>query len=151
MNIVGVQIKGMAGGTFFTFSKGLLKQCHFDSNFTWSFNIAVILISIPVLNQCLVPFLREYRPNMRKKIAIGYTLVVLASVCMMAIVGAGELELDHMHTVDHKIKNSTREIMCLFTDMDKPGWDTIPVRSWVMIVPHFLVSLAEVFINISCE
>ena len=85
---------------------------------------------------------------MRKKIAIGYTLVVLALVCMMAIVGAGELELSHMHSADHRAKNYT---MCLFTDMDKLGWDTIPVRSWVMIVPHFLASLAEVFINISCE
>ena len=141
----------MAGGTFFTFNEGLLRHCQFNGTFTWSLNIAVILIFIPVLNQCLVPFLREYRPNTRKKIAIGYTLVVLASVSMMAIVGAGELELGHMHTADHRVKNSTREMMCLFTDMDKAGWDAIPVSSWVMIVPHFLVSLAEVFINISCK
>ena len=138
----------MEGGTFFP--NGLLRDCSFNSSFTWVFNISVILITIPVLNQCLVPFLREYKPNMRKKIAIGYLLVVLASVCMVAMIGAGEREL-RSHGGDIN-GNSTRLLsLCLFSDLDESDYIPLPVRSWVIVVPHFLVSVAEVFINVSCK
>ena len=80
----------MEGGSLLVFSAVLLKHCTFDSNFTWILNVVVILVAIPLLNLCVVPYLREYRPNMLKKIAIGYLFVVLTSVCMLVIILAGE-------------------------------------------------------------
>ena len=147
VNIIGVQVQGMLGGTLFKFSTGFLKECQFEANFTWVLNIAVVLITILILNQCLVPFLREYRPNMLQKIAIGYLLAILSSVSMLAIIEAGESILRH----NGRYENSTHS--CIFiADFDNdPDYIKLPEHAWTIIVPHLLMSVAEVFINISCK
>lgn len=136
----------MEGESPLIFNAVLLKHCNFDSNFTWILNVVVILVTIPVLNQCAIPFLREYRLNMLKKIAIGYLLVVLASVSMLAIIGVGENILEYS---DGGFENSTR--MCLFSDLGHRGFIKLPVHPLSVTVPHVLISVAEIFINISCK
>ena len=147
VNVIGIEVQGAEGGNFHKFSTEFLKECQFEANFTWVFNIAVILIAIPILNQCLVPFLREYRPSMLQKIIIGYLLAIFSSVSMLAIIEIGESILRH----SERYENSSRE--CIFvTDFDNdPDYIKLPVSSWTIIVPNVLTSIAEVFINISCK
>ena len=66
---------------------------------------------------------------------------------MLAIIEVGESMLHH----SGHYENSTRE--CIFiADFDNdPDYIKLPVRSWTIIVPHILISVAEVFINISCK
>ena len=138
----------MEGESLLIFNAVLLKHCNFESKFTWILNVVVILVTIPLLNQCAIPFLREYRPNMLKKIAIGYLLVVLASVSMLAIIGVGENILKLRYS-DGIFENSTR--MCLFSNLDNPSFIKLPVYPLSVTVPHVLISVAEIFINISCK
>ena len=146
VNVVGVQVQATQGGTFFKFSTEFLKQCQFEANSTWVLNIAVVLITIPILNQCLVPFLREYRPSMLQKIMIGYLLAIFSSVSMLAVIEVGESVLRH----NDNYENSTH--LCIFSaDLDDPDYVKLPVHSWTIMVPHILTSVAEVFINISCK
>ena len=147
VNIIGIQVQGAQGGTLLKFSTEILKQCQFEANFTWVLNIAVVLVTIPILNQCLVPFLREYRPNMLQKIVIGYLLAIFSSVSMLAIVEVGESILRH----NGRYENSTHT--CIFiADFDNDAnYIKLPIQSWTIIVPHLLTSVAEVFINISCK
>ena len=143
VNIIGVQVKGMEG-SLFKFNTMFLKQCQLDSSSTWILNVGVILVAIPILNQCIVPFLREYRPNMLKKIAIGYLLAILASVCMLTINEVGETMLRR----GGHFENATQ--MCIFIDLDNNEYLKLPVHSWTVIIPSVFISVAEVFINVSC-
>lgn len=84
---------------------------------------------------------------MLQKIVVGYLLVILSSVSMLAIIEVGESVLRH----DGRYENSTRQ--CIFlTDFDNdPDYTKLPVHSWTIIVPHVLTSVAEILINISCK
>ena len=146
VNIIGIEIQGTRG-EIFKFSTDFLKQCQFDANSTWVFNVAVVLISIPILNQCLVPFLREYQPSMLQKILIGYLFDILSSVGMLAIIEVGESTLRHSGSY----QNSTRECIFLVNFDNNPDYIKLPVHSWAITIPAVLTSIAEVFINISCK
>ena len=147
VNVIGIEVQGTHGGTFFTFSTAFLKECQFETNFVWILNVVVILITVPILNLGLIPFLREYRPSILQKIVIGYLLAIFSYISMLAIIEVGESMLHH----SGHYENSTRE--CIFiADFDNdPDYIKLPVRSWTIIVPHILISVAEVFINISCK
>ena len=137
----------MRGRPFFVVDAMLLGHCHFDSDFSWILNVAVVLVTILFLNHCVVPFLREYRPNMLKKIGIGYMLVILTSVCILAIIGAGENGL--RHDGRHGYRNATQ--MCIFSDLNERGYVKLPIHYGMIVIPHILISMAEVFINVSCK
>ena len=148
VNVIGIEVQGAQGRTFFEFSTGILQQCQFETNFTWILNVVTVLITIPILNQCLFPFLREYRPNILQKILIGYWLAILSYVSMLAIVEVGESVLHH----SGHYANSTRECIFSVANFDnEPDYIKLPINSWTIIVPHILMSVAEVFINISCK
>ena len=138
-------MQGTQQGRLFNFSTEFLKHCHLETNSTHVLlNVAAILITILILNQCLVPFLREYRPNMLQKIMIGYLFVILSCVSMLTIVGVGESML-HL---------SDRHNTCIFTaNLSDSASNCIklPVNPWTIMVPCILTSVAEVFINISCK
>ena len=150
MNVVNTQMKGAKGSIFYNFNITFLERCEFEANPTWFLNVVVILIAIPILNQFLVPFLREYRPNILQKIIIGYVLVIVASVSMLIIIGVGE-----HHNGGEFYKNYTS--MCIFIEADPnttvnhSNLMLLPVPAVTLIVPGILVSLAEVFICISCK
>ena len=147
MNVVNDQMKGAQGNIFYNFSITFLKHCILEADSTWFLNIVVILIAIPILNQCVVPFLREYRPNILQKVMIGYILVIVASVSMLIIIEVGE-----RHNGKVFYENYTNAcIFIIMADQTSAVNIKLAVPSITLMVPGILVSLAEVFICISCK
>ena len=142
-------MKGAQGSIFYNFSIEILERCKFESDSTWFLNYVVILIAIPILNQCLVPFLREYRPSILQKIMIGYILVIVASVSLLIIIGVGE-----HHNGNAFYGNYTNACIFIVANENSVADQSsikLAVPSMTLIVPGILVSLAEVFICISCK
>ena len=131
------------------FEVSVLDHCTVSDSFVWIVNIAVILITIPVLNQCIFPFLRNYTPNMLKRIGIGCVLIIFSVGALFLITLVGQSVLQH----NGKLLEATNSCMFTEDDMDHPGTEFIflPVNSFLAMIPQVLLSLAEVFVNVSSK
>ena len=137
----------------FSFTVDILNHCTVSDSFVWIVNIAVILITIPVLNQCIFPFLRNYTPNMLKRIGIGYILTILSIIALLLITLVGQAIVPRHERLTNVMYNSTQG--CMFTEKDMvhptPGFVYLPINSFLTVIPHVIVSLAEVFFSVSSK
>ena len=125
------------------FSIGPMGGCEFSDKFVIAFNVVLVLILIPILNFVLFPFLREYMPNMLKRIGMGMFLSLLAQISTLAISGAG---------ARRSWANNDRQ--CMFYadfETDPPDYKYSPVSEFYVLIPLVLITMAEVFIHISSE
>lgn len=102
----------------------------------WVFNVLVILLTIPFLDQCVYPFLRHYVPNMLKRIGIGYILLLVSAVLLILYEGIG-------HYVP-----KTYDTLCMFNETGTTE-ENIEMNSWLVLLPSILVSVAEVFVMVT--
>ena len=139
----------MENGALFTFGTSLLGECVISDSFVWIINVSLILVVIPLLNNVIFPFLREYTPNMLKRMGIGYILAILCPFALFLITSVGQGILYSRG----QLNNATKT--CLFTERDidnpSPEFILLPVTSYTVIIPHLLISLSEVFINTASE
>lgn len=115
-------------GDFLRFS--ITSECTLQSA-QWGTNILTIIIVIPILNQVVYPCLREYTPNMLKRIGIGYFLALISPLIMALIEGFG-------HHVNKQ---------CMFVNHDV----SMETSAWLILIPQTTINLAEVFIAVSSE
>ena len=116
-------------------------SCEFSDKFVVASNVALILLIIPILNFVLYPFLREYMPNMLKRIGMGVFVALLAQVSILAVSGAGT--------------GRERDVQqCMFsTDFsDETGsYKYSDVSEFYALIPHVLITVAEVLINVTSK
>lgn len=128
------------------FRAGFLGECELTTDkVTLASNVLFILVLIPIINSAIFPFLREYMPNMLKRIGTGSILTVLAQLCILIISGAGHRR---------EWVNSSLKDQCMFSanfscQSVRDRYDYSQVSEEYVILPHLLISLAEVFINIT--
>lgn len=126
-----------------SFHKGFwsFRGCTFRTSVTWSFNVLAVLIFIPIINYCILPFLREYAPTMLLKIAIGIGILILAVCSLLGLVAAQFTEFS----------KHNQNLTCLFHTSSAQSQDELPLSIWWLLLPYSLVSLAEVLINVSSK
>ena len=110
-----------------------LGTCSVSGNTYWLVNSLTILVVLPILNQFVFPCLREYTPSLLKRIGIGYILSAASLLILMILIHAGQ-----------EVSND-----CLFSQ--KKYQETLRLSSWLLLVPLILISLSEVFVNLSSE
>ncbi len=108
----------------------------------WVVNILFIVLAIPIINYCLYPFLREYTPNMQKRIGIGHFLVFLSPFFLLLLSSVG------FSRVGSQSEVATHSCMFVNTSLLPIHLD---ISSYYILIPHVLASLAEIFIVISSE
>ncbi len=138
MNIIATQAKFMNGS--YVISNQLLSSCNISDSYVWVVNIACIAIAIPIINYVLYPFLREYTPNMRKRIGIGHILTFLSPLVFLVLSSVGFSILSDKEAASN---------LCMFSSLMASG--RLPISSIYILIPHILISLAEVFIIVSSE
>ena len=103
----------------------------------------VLLIAIPLFNSCIFPFLRDYTPNMLRRIGLGYLLAILSVASLLVITIAGQL----MDNPD-MLRNATK--VCVLSNNIHPvDINPLPITVYFLVIPNSLIVLAEVFLNIS--
>ena len=118
----------------------------FDDKFILACNLVIILLTIPVLNSIVYPFLREYMPNMLKRIGFGAVLALLAQISTLVISGAGSRR--HWEGVDSQ---------CMFSYANFSNTVAIQNKDYIYssvpeaytVIPLVLISFAEIFIHIT--
>ncbi len=125
------------------FSIGLLGHCEFLDEFSFISNVALVLLLIPVLNFLLFPFMREYMPNMLKRIGMGVVLTLLAQVSILAVSRAGA----------HRDRTVQQ---CMFHDNFSNStavkdYQYTSVSEYYVLLPHVLLTVAEVLVNITSK
>lgn len=130
-------------------SMDVLQGCTVSYSVFSTVNIFVILAVIPLLNQCVFPFLRNYTPNMLKRIGVGCVLIVLSTITLLTLTTIGQSVLDKQGLLN----NATEYCMFTETDMDDPdpGFVLLPLSSFLSLIPQLLISVAEVFVNVSSK
>ena len=116
-----------------TFLHGNLavKECPISGTSWWAINVVIIVVLIPLLNQCLYPYLREYTPSMLKRIGIAYFMIFLTPLILLLYEGIGH----HASGGEH----------CIFLHNS----EKLEISSWLLLLPIFTISVGEVFISIS--
>ena len=122
------------------FSLGSLKHCGSTQSVAWLLNVVSILVIIPLLDKIVFPCLREYTPNMLKRIGIGYFLSILSPLVLLVLEGVG-------HHQSALSVNTTQQ--CMFKETQVPGADPLELSSVWVVLPHFFITLTEIFIYIS--
>jgi len=122
------------------FSFGSLKHCGSTQSVAWLLNVVSILVIIPLLDKLVFPCLREYTPNMLKRIGIGYFLSILSPLVLLVLEGVG-------HHQSELSVNTTQQ--CMFKETQVPGADPLELSSVWVVLPHFFITLTEIFIYIS--
>lgn len=123
---------------------GKLGECSLSDKFTIFSNVLLILLFIPVLNSIIYPFLREYVPNMLKRIGLGSVMALLSLVSALLISAVGS----RRHLVHDE--------QCMFAAnfsyvAVQKSYDYSPVSEYYVLIPQGLITLAEIFINITCK
>lgn len=136
MNVIETQVKFMNGPYIFV-------ACGVSDSSVWVVNISVITLAIPIINYCLYPFLREYTPNMRKKIGIGHILTFLSPLVFLILSSVGFTNLVNVG-FGEAATNS-----CMFNPL--PSDIKNPISSVYILIPHILISLAEIFVIVSSK
>ena len=122
----------------------ILQKCKIFTDtgkFIYVLNAFLVLMAVPVINNILYPFLREYLPNMRKRIGVGSLLSVLSvlSAFILSVIGSTR---DRTH----------QEYQCMFfTDNVQKDYDFSPVSGYYVIISLVLITIGEIFINVTCE
>ena len=99
-----------------------------------------ILISIPIYEFLIYPFIRKYVPTTLKRIGIGIFIGALGNIIFVAVDIQGHL---HSHTYDG---NMTSEIECFLVNASSAN---INVSSYIIIVPYTLTAVAQMLVFIS--
>ena len=115
-----------------------ISNCATSPTSVWVYNIATILVAIPVIDLCLHPCLRQYAPNMLKRFGMGYVLLItsVALLCLFEVVG-------------HNALGSHRHISCLFKDDDDAT--TMSLSKWLALIPIIILSIGEIFLKVTGE
>ena len=135
-NVTAIQVDHMQH----SFLEITIGNCKLSDSAVWTINVITISIAIPLLNQVIYPYLREYTPSMLKRIGIGYVLALISSLLLVILEGAG-------HHQSGAAKNLTER--CMFT-ASRDG-EHLEMSSWLILLPYTAINLAEVFIFVSCE
>lgn len=107
----------------------------------WIVNVLTIVSVVPLLDQVVIPILREYSPSLLKRIGLGYIATVMTPVLLLVF--------EHVGHHDAALPaNVTAQ--CMFVDGDFDV-ETLQLSSYVVILPYLLLSLGEIFVNISSE
>ena len=138
VNAITSQTKYMAGPYIDT----LIQSC--TSTGIWVVNILFIVLAIPVINYCLYPFLREYTPNMQKRIGIGHFLLFLSPFVLLLLSSVGFARLYN----EGQSEAATHSCMFVNTSSLPIHLD---ISSYYILMPHILASLAEIFIVVASE
>ena len=139
-SVIATQDDHMQGGQLLgSFSLGILKHCRTTEFSVGLVNVAGILLTIPLLDKLVFPCLREYTPNMLKRIGIGYSFSILSPIALLVIEGVG-------HHQPGLSMNATQQ--CMFKETDVPS-DLLELSSAWVLLPHLLITLTEVFTFIS--
>ena len=118
------------------FSIGSLKHCGSTQSSVWLLNVVSILLIIPLLDKIVFPCLREYTPNMLKRIGIGYFLSILSPLILLVLEGVG-------HHQSELSGNATQQ--CMFNETQVPAADPLELSSAWVVLPHFFITLTEIF------
>ena len=133
-SVIAAQYDHMRGGQLLmNFSIGSLKHCGSTQSSVWLLNVVSILLIVPLLDKIVVPCLREYTPNMLKRIGIGYFICILSPLILLVLEGVGH----------HLTRNATQK--CMFKEAQVPGADPLELSSAWVVLPHFIITLAEIF------
>ena len=126
-----------------SFAHPTQNHCAYSESSVWILNIGVIIIFIPFLNFCLYPLVRDYMPNMQKRIGIGHILALSSPTVLLTLsaIGVGMLRLGPGVTQS-----------CMFESSEHHHHRHIlPINSHYVILPHITISLAEVLVIVSSE
>ena len=125
-------------GSFLHFNISHRSTCAVSDSAGWSLNIIAILIIIPILNYLVFPCLREYTPNMLKRIGLGYIFALLAPLMLMV-----------METIAHH-QGGGMANTCMFLDNEINGTnDKLKLSAWFVLFPHMSITLTEIFVFVS--
>ena len=139
--MIATQDDHMKGGQLFmNFSLGSLKHCSSTQSSVWLLNVISILVIVPLLDKLVFPCLREYTPNMLKRIGIGCFLSILSPLILLVLEGVG-------HHQSALSVNTTQQ--CMFKETQVPGADPLELSSVWVVLPHFFITLTEIFTYIS--
>ena len=121
-----------------------LGTCSVSGNTYWMVNSLTILIVLPILSQFVFPCLREYTPNLLKRIGFGYILSAVSPLVLMILVHAGHKD----PRLPHELSKD-----CLFAqrNMTMDESSTLFLNSWFLLIPFILISVSEVFVSVSSE
>ena len=120
----------------------LLNNCIFSDKFTFTFNSVTILFIIPLLVHIIYPFLREYVPNMLKRIGLGFFLASI-SVLMSLFLSAEGTKRDHSSSCMFTANFSSWE--------ERNSYSNNPAPDYLIMIPHFFYTMAEIFINVTSK
>lgn len=129
------------------FKIGKLGECFFSDRFSLLFNVSLILLLVPIVNSVLHPFLREYMPNMLKRIGVGSIMALLSLFSIVFISAAGNKRHWAYSRHDEQCMFSAN-----FSDATvQDRYDYSHVSEFYVIIPQVLITLAEIFIHITSE
>ena len=124
-------------------------HCSFPLN-DWAFNVWTILIAIPIFDQCVYPFLRQFAPNMLKRFGISYILLIISTgvLCVFEIVG---------HIAQDSNQSSNPAANCMFDTTfreqhkcgDHRDHFVLPLSAYLVLVPVVMGSIAEIFLKVT--
>lgn len=144
-NVLPLQMMNMVHKKL-SFQANVLMNCTVTGSFSLMVNILVILVVIPLMNQCVYPFLRNYTPNMLKRIGIGCILIISSVFGFLLITAIGQGILSERQQLD--IATQT----CMFnTNDNQTDFIALPLNSFITLLPQLLLGLSEVFVYITSK
>jgi len=142
MDIIILQITNVIALQFNHMSDSYLQDTNFHCTpSVWVFNMVAILMTIPLLDQFLYPFLRHYVPNMLKRIGIGYILLIVSATLLILYEGIG-------HNVNQPNTVGSNATLCMFEETSETK-EHLELSSWLVLLPYVLISVAEVFVMVT--
>ena len=136
-NVIALQFNHMSG----SYLQDTIFHCTPSDLSVWIFNVVVILMTIPLLDQFLYPFLRHYVPNMLKRIGIGYILLIVSAMLLILYEGIG-------HNVNQPKTVSSNATLCIFEETSETK-EHLEMSSWLVLLPYLFISVAEVFVMVT--
>ena len=137
-NVMAVQFNHMTSSYLKTLQ--LPFNCHPSTTSVWFFNVNTILITIPIIDQCLCPCLRQYAPNMLKRFGISYILLIIVAGILCLYETIGHHALSQNSSDDNK--------SCMF---DEKSNFQMQMSAWLTLLPIFLISFAEILLKVIGE
>jgi len=126
-----------------SFNSIVSPNCKFQESSVWIGNIVLIVLAIPFINFVLYPFLREYAPNMLKRIGIGHFLAICSPLSLLIASSIG------YHTLKHFRSDALESCMFMEDSWDLHG--ELPVSHFFVLLPQALISIAEILIIVSSK
>ena len=101
-------------------------------------NPVVIIILIPIMDQLIFPFLRDFTPSTLKRIGIGWASLVLVSFISMLYEA---VKYDQSHNEDK----------CMFNLHEGDSTSSLSLSFWLFLLPQFLLSVSFMLIKTSSK